>query len=1087
MKQGASRLRKVPEGPADNLAELPTRTNFDSSVASRAIPIDLRPVIQAYRKRGRFMLRVEKLPQQARFSAGQNNGDGSWSLQLDELEELVYFAPKTARGEHALSIRLVAKDETEAFTIALVEYPIAADRDAAPAPGPQPVENAREERHPEIAELKMALAAREAELDQLRASAERMGVLLQQKVDLAVEEAETKWKREQAKRLEEERVQLEEQFERRLAEREVRAQAIADIGREQQAQSLRRLAQEFGTAKEFLASRDGELAASRAEVERLRKDRDSDIAAAKAAATAQMAEALKTAQIEWQARADTALAQMTQRSGMAEKALADMKADAQAEAKNLRAALEAERKRAVEQAASTRAAAEAEAAKTLKEAEAEWQKRADIALAQITARCETAERALAAAGGVQGDRDGELRALQAAMEDERKRSEEQLASVKMAAEAEAAKKLTEAEAAWQARAETERADLAARCETAETALAATGAVQGNRDGELSALRAAMEAERNRSEEQIAAAKAAAEAEAAKKLKEAQAEWQKRADTALAQMAARCETAEKALGAISTVQGDREGELGALRAALETERKQSQIDIAAAKAAADLAAKTLKEAQAQWQAQADMGQGDREAELMELRTELERERERVEAEIAAAKVMAEDRAGLRLLAAQARWEKEAAAAIATLTARCEMGERALAAAGSSTAREAEMEALRAEMEKLRQKAESDVVAVKASSDQAITEKLNAAQALWAKETQAAVTDAQERCERAEAALASARRAATPSAEYDAYVQSLEREIKTLRATLVDREAAIVQAQALQDHLRLGTVRDPPGTRWHPLPNYSAEAPAERPRGERSSPRLVRDVMFVVIAAAVAVFFFPRLEAMLPDTIRWQIETLGGLVVPADTETPPARPAQASAAVTPRGTQQTLYAQHDVNVRAEPSTSSAIAGGLKRGDQAALQEERANWDRVRVTGTDGKSLEGWVYNTYLGAASPLAAPDAPAAVKSDAASTPAAAAPLPPAQSVATPAQTTPVATPAPTRISASPNPVSAPAATIVAEKPVPATLPEKPVPAPAAATAPEGAAATVSSEPLEKAQTPPAEPQASAEPAPEPSP
>ena len=1074
MKQGASRLRKLPEGSADNLAELPARTNFDSSVASRAISIDLRPVIQAYRKRGRFMLRIEKLPQQARFSAGQNNGDGSWSLQLDELEELVYFAPKTARGEHALSIRLVAKDETEAFTIALVEYPIAADRDAAPAPGPQPVESAREERHPQTEELKAALAAREAELNQLRASAERMSVLLQQKVDLAVEEAETKWKREQAKRLEEERVQLEEQFERRLAEREVRAQAIADIGREQQSQSLRRLAQEFGTTKELLASRDGELAASRAEVVRLRKDRDSDIAAAKAAATAQMAEALKTAQIEWQARADTALAQMTQRCETAEKALADMKASAQAEVKDLRATLESERKRAQEQVASTRAAAEAEAARTLKEAEAEWQKHAETERAQMTARCETAEKALTAASAAQGDRDGELAGLRAAMAEERKRLEEQLASVKAAAGTEAAKILKEAEAEWRARAEAERAGLAARCETAEKALAAAGAVQGDRDGELSALRAAMEAERKRSEEQITVAKAMAEADTARQLKEAEAAWQKRADAEVARMTARCETAEKALGAVSAVQGDRDGEVRALRALLEAERRQSETDIAAARTAADLAAKTLEEAQAQWQARAEMSQGDRETELVELRTELERQREKAEAEIAAAKVTAEDRAGLRLLAAQARWEREAAAAIATLTARCEMGERALAAAGSSAEREAEMEALRAEMEKLRQKAESDVMAARAAADQAITEKLKAAQALWEKETQAAVTDAQERCERAEAALASARRAATPSAEYDAYVQSLEREIKTLRATLVDREATIVQAQALQDHLRLGTVRDPPGTRWQPLPNYSVEEPNERPRKERSSPQLVRDVMFVVIAAAVAVFFFPRLEAMLPDTVRWQIETLGGLVMPADTSsTPPARPVAAAAAVTPRVAQNTMYAQHDVNVRAEPSTGSAIAGGLKRGDQATLLEERANWDRVRVIGTDGKSLEGWVYNSYLGAASPLAASDA--SVESAA----------PPAQPTAVPVPTTAVANPAPTQISASLKPVSAPAAATVPEKPVPAGPPEKPAPAPA--TAPEKAEATVSPESPDKAQAPSVEPQASAEPAPEPSP
>jgi hypothetical protein len=41
----------------------------------------------------RITLRVEGLPQLARLSAGQNNGDRTWSLSLDELEGLLYFPP----------------------------------------------------------------------------------------------------------------------------------------------------------------------------------------------------------------------------------------------------------------------------------------------------------------------------------------------------------------------------------------------------------------------------------------------------------------------------------------------------------------------------------------------------------------------------------------------------------------------------------------------------------------------------------------------------------------------------------------------------------------------------------------------------------------------------------------------------------------------------------------------------------------------------------------------------------------------------------------------------------------------------------
>src|SRR5262249_35051401 len=124
MKQGATRLRRVPE-TAEEIAAMPARASADSAAATRAIPVHLMPLIQAYRKRGRFMLRIENLPQHARFSAGQNNGDGSWSLALDELDELVYFVPKNATGvDHTLSIRLIAKEDSEAFTLALIDFPI---------------------------------------------------------------------------------------------------------------------------------------------------------------------------------------------------------------------------------------------------------------------------------------------------------------------------------------------------------------------------------------------------------------------------------------------------------------------------------------------------------------------------------------------------------------------------------------------------------------------------------------------------------------------------------------------------------------------------------------------------------------------------------------------------------------------------------------------------------------------------------------------------------------------------------------------------------------------------------------------------
>src|ERR1019366_6946581 len=223
MKQGATRLR-VPEAATAKLAEAPALASLDPSAALQAISVDLRSVISAYRRRGRFMLRIENLPQLARFSAGQNNGNCTWSLQLDELEDLVYFAPKSTHADHTLSIRLIAKDETEAFTIAVIDFPIRGAGGEGPllaSGSPRAsgeAEAAHDEMRNEALALKSALAAREAGLNQLRASAERMRVMLQQKLDAAVSEAQAAWKREEAARLGAEAARLEEQFERKLME-----------------------------------------------------------------------------------------------------------------------------------------------------------------------------------------------------------------------------------------------------------------------------------------------------------------------------------------------------------------------------------------------------------------------------------------------------------------------------------------------------------------------------------------------------------------------------------------------------------------------------------------------------------------------------------------------------------------------------------------------------------------------------------------------------------------------------------------------------------------------------------------------------
>ena len=211
-----------------------------------------------------------------------------------------------------------------------------------PRPGEVP-EPAQDELRGEAQGLKSALAAREAELNQLRASAERMSVMLQQKLDAAVSEAQAGWRREEAARLQSETARLEEQFERKLMERELHAQAITDIAREQQSAVLRLLRQEFAATKESLAARESELSSTRAQLERLRKDWETEIESTKASAEARQAKGLKEAEAEWRARADKIKAELTARFEAAERASADKSAAAAeqiTELNRLRAELE---------------------------------------------------------------------------------------------------------------------------------------------------------------------------------------------------------------------------------------------------------------------------------------------------------------------------------------------------------------------------------------------------------------------------------------------------------------------------------------------------------------------------------------------------------------------------------------------------------------------------------------------------------------------------------------------------------------------------------------------------------------------------
>jgi hypothetical protein len=108
----------VQASSAERPVELEPRT--------RAVPLDLTSLVAPYRRQGRISLRVERLPHRARLSRGQNNGDHSWSLSFDELDNLHYLAPKDLAGEQTLLIRVVSLDGGDGATVAVLELAIPA-------------------------------------------------------------------------------------------------------------------------------------------------------------------------------------------------------------------------------------------------------------------------------------------------------------------------------------------------------------------------------------------------------------------------------------------------------------------------------------------------------------------------------------------------------------------------------------------------------------------------------------------------------------------------------------------------------------------------------------------------------------------------------------------------------------------------------------------------------------------------------------------------------------------------------------------------------------------------------------------------
>jgi hypothetical protein len=167
------------------------------------VPIDLAPLVAPYRRRGRVTVRVERLPHRARLSRGQNNGDRSWSLALDELDGLSYLPADSADEIQTLAIRIVRVEAGDAATLAVLDYPLPrggartepAESRGAAAPGDSTELRCLRE---ELARAQAALGAREFELTEARRVA---GAQIKQSVEEQLAAVRDAWEAEVEERL----------------------------------------------------------------------------------------------------------------------------------------------------------------------------------------------------------------------------------------------------------------------------------------------------------------------------------------------------------------------------------------------------------------------------------------------------------------------------------------------------------------------------------------------------------------------------------------------------------------------------------------------------------------------------------------------------------------------------------------------------------------------------------------------------------------------------------------------------------------------------------------------------------------------
>lgn len=1004
MAQRATGFAKRPASAKTNRVSDTMRAMDGEPAALRAIPLNLAPLVAPYKKQGRLTLRIERLYHLGRLSAGRNNGDGSWSLSTDELEDLEYLLPESMEETHTLAVRIMTLDDGAGTTLAVLDYlvsPATGESGAArngavngsgngsgngsdaSVPGLD-IQAQFQRLRDELAKANADLAAREAELIRAKQAAERpepQPPITAESIKAAIAKTRASWESEVAERIEAAKTAARAEFEADRAtweeeqkQRAARVEAKAQERQEEARGLWQRVMQEalVKAEEEWKAGEASRLASAEAKWKEASAQAIAQ-AHAESASRAQNEESeLRRLQAEIAGLHNT-LADRDSALGRAVLDAENARQQAQRDVQNV--LVKAEEKWKTAEA--TRFAA----------AEAQWNE--NLAKALTQARSEAAARA-------KGD------------ENELRRANEDLEALRA--------RLAERESAL-----AERDSALARA-IADAAKAGEQARQEAQD----ALAKAAEAWKANEAARLAVAEASWGASEATRFAEAELRWRETSAKAVAEArdeskAARSRSDESELQRLrdetDVLRANlAERETALARGALETVQIRERVQREAQDA--------LLKAEQKWRAD--------ETERLAAAEKIWRETASGPISEAASRLAAAEAALAQLREASKNVTPSDDGEVARLraelaTAQAAITERDVALTQTRLAGDKARDGWRQEMQ-------ATLTREKAAWVSETEAKLAAAEAQWRLQSATQLAETTTRCEAAERALSRIRLESQRDHQNDADVSRMRGEIFAMQTALAEREAELAETHAAlarlhdrQESESKITLR--PARAWNTADTQEVEAPRKS--------NFMRDIIIAGSVTVALVVAYPVVDPYLPDSVRNTIANATGSMFGA----PPAPVEVAAPAPVQPPALPTALVIRDVNLRAGASTDTGVVVTLRRDTRVSVVDRREAWTRVRVGGVNGAApKEGWVFNTFLqDEVAPMPVAPAPVAPVPAAPVAPAAMAPARAAAPIAPAA-----AQPAPAAVYV---PTPGPAAVFVPPPQVPAPVVTPPVPAP----------------------------------------